>query len=91
MLWSQQLVLTIVVACLFMQGLDLDQIVSEHYEKGSSQQSTQIANQVKTATPPSVQSKVRGASETPWKPESSETAPQVLCRHGVEVCTAVSL
>lgn len=68
--------------CIFVQAIDLDQIVNEHYEKSCSQQSTQVTHKV--ATPPSVQSKVRGAPESVWKPETAGSAHK-LCAHGVEV------
>jgi hypothetical protein len=62
----------------------LDQIVSEHYEKSCSQQTTQVTNRVGNTTPPSVQSKVRGAPEGVGKAEGAAFAHK-LCAHGVEV------
>ncbi len=76
-----------------MQSIDLDQIVSEHYERGCSQQSTQVTSNVRTATPPSVESKSRAAFITPGTTTLAETESHFLCRHGVEVrfSTTVSL
>jgi hypothetical protein len=68
-----------------LQSIDLDQIVSEHYERGCSQQSTQVTSNVRTATPPSVESKSRAAFMTPGTTTLAETDSHFLCRHGVEV------
>ncbi|KAG0568238.1 hypothetical protein KC19_6G005000 [Ceratodon purpureus] len=67
-----------------LQAIDLDQIVSEHYEKSCSQPTTQVTNRVGSNTPPSVQSKVRGAPEGVVKAESAAFSHK-LCAHGVEV------
>lgn len=69
---------------VFFQAIDLDQIVSEHYVKSCSQQSTQVTNRVGSTTPPSVQSKVRGSLEDVVKAENAASAHK-LCSHGVEV------
>lgn len=69
---------------MFTQAIDLDQIVSEHYEKSCSQQTTQVTSRIGNTTPPSVQSKVRGAPEVVGKAESA-TFAHMLCAHGVEV------
>ena len=58
--------------------------MSEHYEKSCSQPTTQVTNRVGSNTPPSVQSKVRGAPEGVVKAESAAFSHK-LCAHGVEV------
>lgn len=69
---------------ILIQAIDLDQIVSEHYERSCSQQTTQVTNRIVTATPPSVQSKVRGAPVGACNAESADSSLKT-CVHGVQV------
>lgn len=69
---------------ILIQAIDLDQIVSEHYERSCSQQNTQVTNRVGIATPPSVQSKVCGAPVGVCNAENSASSLKT-CAHGVQV------
>ncbi|MCO5608167.1 hypothetical protein L7F22_062373 [Adiantum nelumboides] len=67
-----------------LQAIDLDQIVSEHYERGCSQVATAAqTKKISSCIPPELRTEVTASAFSPKTPEILSKVN--FCRHGVKV------